>query len=130
MAFLSKWRSISAVLLQSKYGETKFLDTDARIQNISKGLEVLDSVLSLYAEKSLDHKERLMNLEEILKRAAHFGFILFSQPSLWRFEWDEPKSIARNSFVVFPELQQITDDNGQKMAVPRTVGGQQERSSG
>ena len=119
MAFLSKWRSISAFLLQKNYGQPNFSKDDARIPNISKGLETLDSVLFLYADESRDNQERLLNLEEIIKRAARFGYLLVSQPSLWKFEWDRSTGSA---LVVFPGLQQVGDDNGQKMRMPRVVG--------
>lgn len=118
MAFLSKWRSISTFLLKRRYGQTDFSRDDARIENIRRGLATLDSVLSTYADGSRDNQKRLLNLEEIIKRAARFGFLLFSQPSLWKFGWDRP---AGGGFVVFPGFQQIGDENGQTMRQPRVV---------
>lgn len=125
MAFLSKWRTVTAFLLHRTYGQSTFSKNDDRGRNIAEVLQILDSILRFYATESSDEKQRLHNLEEILKRAARFGFLLFSQPSLWKFEWDEPLNSHQGSLVIFPGLLQIGDDNGQSLPRPRRVGEQE-----
>ncbi|KAI4177894.1 MAG: hypothetical protein LQ348_005747, partial [Seirophora lacunosa] len=98
MPFMSRWRALTASLLQSKYGDkTTFTSYDARNPNVTAALHALDAVLSPFtsspsssssapAEQQQDGsggQERRQKLEEILRRAARFGFLLFAQQSTW-----------------------------------------------
>ena len=80
-AFLSKWRILTAELMQTTYGGNAFPANDPRNHNILQAVEVLDAVLRPYTDERVDNNQRRRNLEEILKRAAGFAFMLFSQPS-------------------------------------------------
>lgn len=90
---------------------------DLRLVNIGNALELADTFLRPCA-KDEDHEKRLFNLEEIMKRAARFGFLLFSQPSSFHFDWSDNDS----GLVVFPGLLQVSDDNGKPVASPRVFG--------
>lgn len=96
-----------------------FSRTDSRRRNIGNALQSLEKILYPYAENHHDNEERLNKLEEILKRGARFGFLLFSQPSLWRFDW----TMEAGTLIVFPNLLQISDESGQTVSEPRVLRG-------
>ncbi|KAL9046506.1 MAG: hypothetical protein Q9214_000675 [Letrouitia sp. 1 TL-2023] len=121
MAFLSKWRTISAALLQRTYGSGSFSSSDPRNHNINNALEALNTLLRPYADGQRDDNERERKLEEIMRRAARFGFLLFSQPSTWNFDWETPQNAGRGALVIFPALLQVGDDNGKKSPMPRAL---------
>lgn len=118
-AFLSKWRTLTAELMQTTYGRNAFSANDSRNQNILRAVEVLDTVLHPYADARMDNNERRRNLEEILKRAASFAFMLFSQPSSWKLEWENPHGLEPNTLVIFPALVQVVDEMGRSLSPPR-----------
>ncbi|KAL8910941.1 MAG: hypothetical protein Q9171_003808 [Xanthocarpia ochracea] len=119
--FMSRWRTFTAVLLQDRYGSTTLTASDPRNQNISEALQALNAVLRPFADdQQRDDRERLQKLEEILKRSARFGFTLFSQPSMWEFEWNTPPNAGRGTLVISPALKQVTDENGRRVS-PRVI---------
>ncbi|KAL8765364.1 MAG: hypothetical protein Q9209_007550 [Squamulea sp. 1 TL-2023] len=117
--FMSRWRSFTAALLQDRYGTSTLTASDPRNQNISEALQALDAVLHPFADEQRDDRERLQKLEEILKRSARFGFILFSQPSVSEFDWNTPPNAGRGTLVISPALMQVTDDNGRRLPRPK-----------
>ncbi|EON62946.1 hypothetical protein W97_02172 [Coniosporium apollinis CBS 100218] len=121
IAHLSKWRQITAALMQPTYGQGVMSGDDHRIHNISDAMELLEAVLRPFATDQPDSEQRRRNLEEILKRAAKFAYVLFSQPSFWQFEWNDSR-MERDSLVVFPALLQTADEAGQPLSRPRVFG--------
>ncbi|KAF1811549.1 hypothetical protein P152DRAFT_459498 [Eremomyces bilateralis CBS 781.70] len=116
MALFSKWKAISGVLLQSRYDPNVIVDDDTRNPSIRRALGEAELVLQPFAANLTDERER--NLEEIMRGGARFGFILFGQPSSWRFQWDG----AVDGLAVFPRLLQLTNDDGQAVQSPRVFG--------
>lgn len=116
VAFLSKWRQITAALSGNAFTQELPKD-DSRMANIARALSLADTFLRPCA-KDVDHEKRLVNLEAIMKRAARFGFLLFSQPSSFQFDWTDNDS----GLVVFPGLLQVSDENGRPVASPRAFG--------
>jgi hypothetical protein len=106
VAFLSKWRQITAALCGNTFTQEIMTEYDTRLENIRNAVKEADQFLAPYA--NIGDEARLRNLEEIMKRAARFGFLLFSQPSSFRFDW----MAASGGLVVFPALLQVTDDEG------------------
>ncbi|KAL8708981.1 MAG: hypothetical protein Q9220_006189 [cf. Caloplaca sp. 1 TL-2023] len=121
MAFASRWRAVTATLLRDQYGSNSLTSADPRHTNISNALKALDSVIRPFATQQRDDRDRVQKLEEILKRGARFGFLLFSQPSLWEFDWNTPSSAGRGALAVSPALIQAGDENGRKLPRPRAV---------
>ena len=115
MAFLTKWRAITAALLQGNYKQSTITDTDPRNENIRKAVGLADSILSPYTGTGADQQARLRNLEEIMRRAARFSYVLFSQPAFWDFDWQSSGS----GIVVFPALVQLTNENGRMLSQAR-----------
>lgn len=119
--YLSKWRSVTAELMQSSYGRSTFPVTDPRTRNIEKAANILDGILRPYMDSRVNNNERRRNLEEILKRAAIFAFTLFSQPSTWDFDWRAEEGVQSNSLCIFPALVQVTDELGDPVKPPRAL---------
>ncbi|RMZ68081.1 cell wall integrity and stress response component [Pyrenophora seminiperda CCB06] len=115
---LARWRILTAESLQSSYVRNPFTPSDSRHEAIQTTLATLDSVLQPYADPRMNNEERKRNLEELLKRAALFAFTLFSQPSVWEFEWQD-HSVASGELCIFPALVQVVDENGQPISPPR-----------
>jgi hypothetical protein len=112
---VSKWRQITANLLQRTYGGSTIPPNDARMANIQELVRRLDAILVRYASST--GKDRRSNLEELIKRGARFGYTLFSQPTEWTFDWGGDGN-AKNELVVFPALVQIGDDAGLRLRKP------------
>lgn len=112
----TKWKAISGELLQSKYGRKSLNNANVE-KSISQAITGADIVLIPFINSSLETSsdKRLRNLEVIMKRAAEFAFLLFSQPSMFVFEWTGQKG----GVVVFPGLQQIVDEDGSVSRPPR-----------
>lgn len=107
-------------MLQPTYGSKTITDADPRAHNIGLALDDLDSVLTRLRARRDENAQRRRNLEEILKRAASFAFILFSHPSFWTFDWQANHTHEPGSVVIFPALLQVTDESGQRHSRPRT----------
>lgn len=112
---LSKWRCITSTLLQSTYGQPTTIEADPRNESVRKAVQVADIILRPYVDERVDNAARLRNLEEIMRRAMRFAYMLFSHPSSWHFDWQE----ADEHVVVFPALLQLTDEEGAFLKSPR-----------
>ncbi|KAL8693160.1 MAG: hypothetical protein Q9224_003806, partial [Gallowayella concinna] len=66
--FMSRWRSLTAALLQDRYGSSNLTSSDPRNKSLSEALRALDAVLRPFADEQRDGRDRLQKLEEILKR--------------------------------------------------------------
>ncbi|KIW01594.1 uncharacterized protein PV09_07066 [Verruconis gallopava] len=111
-AFRGQWRVISACLSQSLYGRDSITEDDPRITNIQEARARADLFLRPLAATN-DHESRLRNLEEIMKRAARLGWLIFSQPSEYAADWTD-----KGRGVVYPALLQLTDENGEAHPSP------------
>ena len=118
LAFLSKWRTITAYLLQGTYSAGSFANADVRLPATSNALAALDALLRPFADPDRDQDERHRKLEDILKRIARFGYLLFEQPGSYRFEWE----VAGQEWVIWPALLQVVDDSGNRLERPRLLG--------
>ena len=114
---LSTWRQISGVGLKSKYGTKTMEHNDPRMYNINALANRLDSILRRFASAGGD-EGRVQNMMELLKRAARFGLMLFTQPTEWAFDWEEARYQHTSEIVVFPALSQTADDQGRPIAHP------------
>jgi hypothetical protein len=115
MAFLTKWRTVTAFLMNITASQTTSSSTTTIPEsNIQKAATYINSIVAPYASKSDENAARLKNLEEIVRRASRVTAILFSQPVFWRFDWVNDS----NGFVVFPGLVKITDSTGNILKDP------------
>ena len=58
------------------------------------------------------------NLGSIILEGAHFGVVLFSQPSVWVFGWETKRSTTaqagQRSLVLFPSVSEVIIKSGKQ----------------
>ncbi|KAF4629764.1 hypothetical protein G7Y89_g8383 [Cudoniella acicularis] len=118
LALLSKWKTISGALLQQQYGQP-LTENDPRNTAITQALAEADSILLPFVDSSVHTAGRGRNLDGIMRRAAQFAFLLFSQPS--SFQFDYAGTGQANSLVVFPALLQTVNDEAEAVSPPRVL---------
>ncbi|KAF1926301.1 uncharacterized protein M421DRAFT_422991 [Didymella exigua CBS 183.55] len=105
----SKWKSVTAVLLQQQYGK-QGQDPD-RAEAFQDTVASLDSILAPFIKGNVDGRQRRKNLDMILTRAANFAFLLFAQPGTFCFDF----ASHQGGLTVFPSLVQTVGDRGQPL---------------
>ena len=117
---LSRWRQITALLMSHTYSTTGLSTSDPRRRNIDDLTEALDVVLSPIVSRMHD-ASRKQDLESLIVRAAHYGWLLFSQPTAWMFDWEDGSAGAEKAgqLVVLPALVQTGDEQGRVHKAPR-----------
>jgi len=111
MAFLSKWRTMTAYLMN---GKTNTMGVSGSEENIRKAVNDVDSIVGPLAASNADPTQRLNHLEEVVRRASRVANLLFAQPSFWNFDWQHND----NGIVVFPALLKLTDEHGKLLPQP------------
>ena len=89
-SMLSRWKQLTAALSHSTYVDNAFSLFDARTVNIERALKDLDPLLATYAisgDAERANNTRLDDLRLVLRQGARLAFLLFSQPSFWKFDW-------------------------------------------
>jgi hypothetical protein len=109
----SKWKTITGALLQSRYGRQDRASGVAS-QGVSDAIAELNLALAPFFQGSLDGGQRHKNLELIFGRAESLAFLLFSQPSSFRFDF-----LGQRALIVFPALLQVTNEQAQALSPPR-----------
>ncbi|KAF3011185.1 hypothetical protein E8E13_011577 [Curvularia kusanoi] len=106
LALLSRWKQITATLLQATYEEDAFSPFDARTINIERAMEDLGPLLNSYAipnDAGFEKGSRVRELRDIVRMGAQFAFTLFSQPCLWSFDWYHNREIEAAEGQLHPE---------------------------
>jgi hypothetical protein len=111
----SKWKTITGALLQSRYGR-QGQTSGPTSQGVSDAIVELNLALAPFVQGSLDGGQRHNNLELILGRAESLAFLLFSQPSSFRFDFT-----GQRALVVFPALLQVINEQAQALNPPRVL---------
>jgi hypothetical protein len=116
----SKWKTISGVLLQPQYGESLIIpEMDPRRAVIAQTLALVEPILRPFVITSRIADGRQRNLESVMKRAAQFAFLMFSQPGVFGFDFSvTPKSEA---MVIFPAFVQTVNDEAELLSSPRVL---------
>jgi len=117
-ALFSKWKVISGALLQQEYGHP-VEENDPRSGSIAAALATAEPVLHPFINPGIDMNARRRNLEGIVKRAAQFAFLLFSQPGSFRFDYTGTRQA--DSLPVFPALLQTVNDEAEPISPPRVL---------
>ncbi|KAH6676306.1 hypothetical protein B0J14DRAFT_351916 [Halenospora varia] len=118
LALFSKWKTISGALLQQQYGQQPG-ENDPRDATIAQALAAAEPILHPFINPSVDAAARRRNLEGVLKRAAQFAFLLFSQPGC--FQFDYTGTGQADSLVVFPAMIQTVSDEAERLSPPRVL---------
>lgn len=63
-------------------------------------------------------ESRVKNLQGIVRRASQFAVLLYSQPSLWKFDWAANNSTS-GGIVVVPALVQTVNDESEVLTPNR-----------
>jgi len=118
VALFSKWKTISGTLLQQRYSQQPN-ENDPREASIADALASSEPVLHPFVNPSIDTNVRRRNLEGIMRRAAQYAFLMFSQPS--SFVFDYTRTGHPDSLVVFPALLITVNDEGERLSPPRVL---------
>lgn len=118
LALFSKWKTISGALLQQQYGQS-IDENDPRLFTIAQILAAIETVLHPFINPNIDMNARRRNLEGILRRAAQFAFLLFSQPG--SFQLDFIGAGKHSNLLVFPALLQTVTDEAKPLLPPRIL---------
>lgn len=125
----SRWRQLTAFLMSPTYNTDTISPSDPHQRNISDLTTALDVVLAPVASR-MQGASRRQDLEGLVIRGAHYGWLLFSQPTSWMFDWDVHGSGVesgngdeekKDELVVLPALLQIGDDWGRSLQVARVL---------
>jgi hypothetical protein len=82
-------------------------------------VRAINDIVTPFAQSN--EEQRLKNLEGIVRRASQFALLLYSQPSLWKFDWSSSGvnakvlGITPKSIVVIPAFLQIVSDEAEKL---------------
>lgn len=117
----ARWRVLTAELMQSTYGGDTFTSADSRNASVQSLVHLLENILLPFADSRMNNEQRKRNLEEIVKRSAIFAFTLFSQQSLWDFDWKEEQGVKSAELCIFPALVQVTNEAGEAIRPPRSL---------
>jgi hypothetical protein len=63
-------------------------------------------------------EQQLRDLKRVISEGAIFGYILFTQPSEWAFDWTRSTPSQSADTVVFPALLKTSDELGRILPVP------------
>lgn len=121
---LSHWRRTTAHLMSHYYAiDLRMRSSDPRRYKINNLVNAIDGVLAPLISR-MDDGSRIQDLEHLVERGAKFGWLLFSQPSLWTFDWRCKTSsleCLECDLVVLPALMQLSDKHGQALKTARTM---------
>jgi hypothetical protein len=92
---------------------------DPRRAVIAQTLALVEPILRPFVITSRIADGRQRNLEGVMKRAAQFAFLMFSQPGVFGFDFSvTPKSEA---MVIFPAFVQTVNDEAELLSSPRVL---------
>ncbi|KAI0405713.1 hypothetical protein F4802DRAFT_596982 [Xylaria palmicola] len=110
---LARWRHLSAFLLRPNKGEHTALVPSKNVS--TQGVQELTLALNRFPEPFISRDrearhEQENDLREIIAEHATFGYILLSQPSDYRFRFDNRGTL--DTIVVFPGLDKLIGKKG------------------
>jgi hypothetical protein len=136
----TKWRHLTASLLSPPSSRPDNLESDSNLRPaVVRNVKLLNDILQPFIKSGTEaHLAQSDNLAYIILEGAHFGLLLFSQPALWIFGWNEKnlnrggksdrRSGTRNAsanklLVVFPSIAKVIarDGNEHSRVVVETV---------
>jgi hypothetical protein len=103
--------------MEPTYGRTFDVnENDPRQINIRDLAGALHETLHFLLGEDRD-EQQLRDLKRVVSEGAIFGYILFTQPSEWAFDWTSTHSQMAD-IVVFPALLKTADEFGRILSVP------------
>ncbi|KAI1393153.1 uncharacterized protein F4822DRAFT_383679 [Hypoxylon trugodes] len=116
---LTRWRQLSAFLLHpSRSDRTPLAPSESVSTHRAQQLALsLNSFLEPFvAGDRQDRYEQENHLREVIVECATFGYLIFSQPSEYRFRFDS--GVRPDHIVIFPGLDRISDEEGHRYPPP------------
>ncbi|KAI1373042.1 hypothetical protein F4677DRAFT_235672 [Hypoxylon crocopeplum] len=111
---LTRWRQLSAFLLHAGRSDRTPLtpSEDISTHQAQQLAVALNEFLGPFvAGDRQDRYEQENHLREVMVECATFGYLLFSQPSEYRFRFDGGRP---NNIAVCPGLDKISDEEGRR----------------
>lgn len=105
-------------MMEPTYGRTFDVnENDPRQINIRELAAALSEVLYPLLGEYRD-EQQLRDLKRMISEGAIFGYILFTQPSEWSFDWTRSTASQSADIVVFPALLKTADEHGRILQAP------------
>lgn len=119
---ITKWRQLSAFLLHPNRSDRTPLTPpeEATAQQAQQLAVELNQFLESFALRDCErNSEQEKHLRQVLVECARFGYLLFSQPFEYRFDFDDLGRLA--GIVVCPGLERVSDDEGRTYSTPQVL---------
>ncbi|KAK7996570.1 hypothetical protein PG989_004610 [Apiospora arundinis] len=119
---MTKWRQLSAFLLHpNRSDRTPLLPSEEgtapQAQQLAKEL---NRFLETFVVRGRElNYEQENHLSQVLAECARFGYLLFSQPAEYRFNYDSHG--RRGGIVVCPGLERVADGEGRQYSKPQVL---------
>lgn len=117
-----KWRQLSAFLLHpNRSDRTPFAPSgEATAQQAQQLALELNRFLEPFVLRGRERSyEQESHLQQVLTECARFGYVLFSQPSEYRFDYDDQGRLG--GIVVCPGLERVSDEEGWGYMTPQVL---------
>ncbi|KAI1654579.1 hypothetical protein F4813DRAFT_392576 [Daldinia decipiens] len=114
-AAFTRWRQLSAFLLHPNRSDRTPLvpSEDVSTRQAQRLAEALNVFLEPFVAGDRDDRyEQENHLRELIVECATFGYLLLSQPSEYRFRFED--GVNPNHIIVFPGVDRISDEDGHR----------------
>lgn len=119
---MTKWRQLSAFLLHpNRSDRTPLLPSEeGTAQQAQQLAKELNRFLDPFVVRGRElNYEQENHLSQVLAECARFGYLLFSQPAEYRFNYDSHG--RRGGVVVCPGLERVADGEGRQYSKPQVL---------
>ncbi|KAI1426945.1 hypothetical protein F5Y12DRAFT_793269 [Xylaria sp. FL1777] len=116
---IARWRQLSAFLLHPNRSQRTPLEPseDMSTQQAQKLTVALVRFLQPFISSDREERyEQENHLREVITECATFGYVIFSQPSEYRFRFESDEGL--NKIVVCPGLDKLIDEDGRRYKYP------------
>ncbi|KAI8960399.1 hypothetical protein F5Y11DRAFT_268381 [Daldinia sp. FL1419] len=111
----TRWRQLSAFLLHPSRSDRTPLapSEDISTRQAQQLAEALNAFLEPFVAGDRDDRyEQENHLREVIVECVTLGYLLLSQPSEYRFRFED--SVKPNHIIVFPGVDRISDEDGHR----------------
>lgn len=119
---LTRWRQLSVFLLhQDRSERTPLTPTEDVSTHSAQRLAVsLGRFLEVFVPIDREARyEQENHLREVIVECATFGYLIFSQPSEFQFQYNTQSKL--NAVVTCPGLAKISDEEGRRYTSPHVL---------
>ncbi|KAK8867493.1 hypothetical protein PGQ11_006071 [Apiospora arundinis] len=121
-AAMTKWRQLSAFLLHASRSDRTPLSPpeETVAQQAQQLAKELNRFLQAFVVPGRElNYEQEDHLRQVLAECARFGYLLFSQPAEYRFNYEGHG--RRGGIVVCPGLERVADGEGRQFSKPQVL---------